>query len=79
MCGPIDPKSYEEMILRCSTVTSGGNRAMRNNVLVRCSFSLSNIEETMLKGELYMSAFNHKLLIAMPMEDVIVSDAGNRA
>jgi hypothetical protein len=51
---------------------------MRDKLLVRCSFSLSNIEETMLKGELYMAASTHKLLIALPMEDVIASDSTTR-
>jgi hypothetical protein len=66
------------MISLCSTVTSGSKRAMRDKLLLHCSFSLSNIEETMLKGELYMAASTHKLLIALPMEDVITSDSTNR-
>lgn len=48
---------------------------LHGDVLVKCSFELSNIGENQeSRGDLFMSAKTHRLYISISLETVVISD-----
>lgn len=63
------------MILKAAIALSGANKSLsRGDILVRCNFELGILAENSEKGELFMSAKTHKLLLASQVDAFVISD-----